>query len=132
MVFVVVVVLCCCMWQTRLTVLVPVAKYVLGYCTNLTVESKLCTAISSVLYLTVPNCTGTATDIFRSLKVLIAFSLEVFTGFSLDLHCIFTALSLHYHCIDHISLEASLEVGANLSLEVTSPYHHEPYVSTYM
>jgi hypothetical protein len=31
--------------------LVPVAKYVLGYCAILTVvESKLCTAISSVLY----------------------------------------------------------------------------------
>jgi hypothetical protein len=47
------------------------------------------------------------------------FSLEVFTGFSLDVHCIFTAFSLHFHCIDNLSLEVSLDVGASLSLEVS-------------
>jgi hypothetical protein len=32
---------------------------------------------------------------------------------------IFTAFSLHFHCIDHVSLEVSLDVEASLSLEVS-------------
>jgi hypothetical protein len=84
------------------------------------------------VYCRLLNCTGTATDSFslnvfaESFKVLFRwkFLLEVFTASSLQVSC----FSLE---VDHISLEVSLEVGASLSLEVTSPYHHELYVSTY-